>query len=242
MLIDLIEHLEAINGFELIQSNTDGLIVALPDTDEAFYQMDDICAEWEERCNMELEFDCISSISQKDVNNYVFQFDTGKLERKGAYVKELSPLDYDLPIVNKAVVDKLIYGIPVEKTIAECDDLKEFQMVKKISSLFDHMLHGGYFKEVSGINPKTGKRKKRRELIGERVKLKEKCVRVYASKDPEGGLWKVKENGHVAKVEGTPVNCFIWNEDVNGVRCPPKLDKGWYIELAKKRLEGFGVI
>ena len=242
MLIDLIEHLEKIEGFELIQSNTDGLIVALPDTDEAFFQMDDICAEWEDRCNMELEFDCVRSISQKDVNNYVFQFDTGKLERKGAYVKELSPLDYDLPIVNKAVVDRLIYGIPVEKTIAECDDLKEFQMVKKISSLFDHMLHGGYYREVKRKNPKTGKLKNYRELIGTQIKLKEKCVRVFASKDPDGGLWKVKANGHVAKVEGTPVNCFIWNENVNGVRCPPKLDKGWYISTAKKRLEGFGIV
>ena len=47
MLIDLIEHLEAIDGFELIQSSTDGLIISLPDTDEAFNQMDDICYEWE---------------------------------------------------------------------------------------------------------------------------------------------------------------------------------------------------
>ena len=36
MLLDLIEHLEVIPGFQLIQSNTDGLIVQVPDTDEAF--------------------------------------------------------------------------------------------------------------------------------------------------------------------------------------------------------------
>lgn len=36
MLLDLIEHLEAVPGFELIQSNTDGLIIWIPDTDEAF--------------------------------------------------------------------------------------------------------------------------------------------------------------------------------------------------------------
>ena len=83
MLIDLIEHLERIDGFELIQSNTDGLIVSLPDTDEAFEQMDDICYEWETRCNMVLEFDEIKAMwGQKDVNNYVFEFTNGKLERK----------------------------------------------------------------------------------------------------------------------------------------------------------------
>lgn len=36
MLLDLIEHLEVVPGFELIQSNTDGLIIWIPDTDEAF--------------------------------------------------------------------------------------------------------------------------------------------------------------------------------------------------------------
>ena len=57
-------------------------VFSLPDTDEAFEQMDDICFEWEKRCNMELEFDEISSIWEKDVNNYVFIFSNGKIERK----------------------------------------------------------------------------------------------------------------------------------------------------------------
>lgn len=51
MLLDLIEHLEVIPGFELIQSNTDGLIIWIPDTDEAFEMVDDICWEWEQRCS-----------------------------------------------------------------------------------------------------------------------------------------------------------------------------------------------
>jgi DNA polymerase len=242
MLIDLIDKLEKIEGFELIQSNTDGLIVKLPDTDEAFDQMDDICWDWEQRCNMELEFDRVMSISQKDVNNYVFRFENGKLERKGAYTKELSPLDYDLPIVNKAVVARLIDGVPVEKTIMECDDLKEFQMVKKISAKYSHLLHGGHWTSVKRINPKTGKMKTFTEFKGQRKRLQEKCVRVFASKDPaDGGLWKVKNDGSVAKVEGTPEHCFIFNESVNGVRCPARLDKQWYIQTAKDRLKGFGI-
>lgn len=241
MLIDLIDKLESIEGFELIQSNTDGLIISLPDTDEAFDQMDDICFEWESRNNMELEFDEIKSISQKDVNNYVFQFENGKLERKGAYVKELSPLDYDLPIVNKAVVDCLIQGIPVDQTICQCDDLKEFQMVKKISNKYSHIMQGGHWESVRKINSKTGKMKTFTEFKGERKRLQEKCVRVFASKDAnDGGLWKVKNDGSVAKVEGTPEHCFIWNDEVNGVKCPKKLDKDWYIETAKKRVVDFG--
>lgn len=243
MLIDLIEHLEKIEGFLLIQSNTDGLIVSLPDTDEAFEQMDDICYEWETRCNMELEFDEIKALwGQKDVNNYVFEFANGKLERKGAYVKELSALDYDLPIVNKAVVDALTKGIPVETTINDCSDLKEFQMVKKISNKYSHILYGGHWVSEKRVNPETGKLKTYREIKGRRKRLPEKCVRVFASlEEKDGGLWKVKLDGSVAKMEGTPEHCFVYNDSVNGVPVPPKLDKGWYIQTAQERLKGFGI-
>ena len=74
LLVDLIEKLEAVPGFELIQSNTDGLIIKISDTDEAFEQTDDICYEWEQRTGMKLAFDVITEIYQKDVNNYVFKF------------------------------------------------------------------------------------------------------------------------------------------------------------------------
>lgn len=248
MLIDLIEHLEAIDGFELIQSNTDGLIISLPDTDEAFEQMDDICFEWESRCNMELEFDEIGDseghgLYQKDVNNYVFVFANGKVERKGAYVKELSPLDYDLPIVNKAVVQALIYGTPVEKTIGDCDDLKEFQMVKKIGQNYSHILHGGYWEKYKATNPNTGKLKTFVRWAGNPKRLNEKCIRVFASKGcGDDALWKVKGENKIEKLEGTPDHCFIFNDEVNGVKCPAKLDKQWYINTAKDRLKGFGVL
>ena len=64
MLLDLIEHLEAVPGFELIQSNTDGLIIWIPDTDEAFEMVDDICWEWEQRTGMRLGLDVVSEIYQ----------------------------------------------------------------------------------------------------------------------------------------------------------------------------------
>lgn len=86
-----------------IQSNTDGLIIWIPDTDEAFEMVDDICWEWEQRCSTEqcsilLELDNISEIYQKDVNNYLWIGTDGGVERIGAYVKELSAIDNDLPM------------------------------------------------------------------------------------------------------------------------------------------------
>ena len=220
MLLDLIEHLEAIPGFDLIQSNTDGLIISLPNDDESFDKMDDICYEWERRCNMELEFDEIESIYQKDVNNYVFRFVNGKLERKGAYVKELNPLDFDLPIVNKALVDYMMNKVAVETTIGLCDDLIMFQKIAKLSGKYEYVEHNN-------------------------KKYTYKCYRVFASKDPsDGRLLKVKkkETGMVGeKFANTPESCFIFNDDVTDVKVPTKLDKQWYIDLAHKRLNDFGL-
>ena len=220
MLLDLIEHLEAIPGFDLIQSNTDGLIISLPNDDESFDKMDGICYEWEQRCNMELEFDEIESIYQKDVNNYVFRFADGKLERKGAYVKELSPLDFDLPIVNKALVDYMMNKVAVETTIGLCDDLIMFQKIAKLSGKYEYVEHNN-------------------------KKYTYKCYRVFASKDPsDGRLLKVKkkETGMIGeKFANTPESCFIFNDDVTDVKVPAKLDKQWYIDLAHKRLNDFGL-
>lgn len=217
MLIDLIEHLEAIDGFELIQSNTDGLIVCLPDTDEAFQQMDDICYEWEQRCNMELEFDQISSIYQKDVNNYMFKFANGKLERKGAYVKPLSPIDYDLPIINKALIAFMTDHIPVEQTINNCTELIEFQKLVKLSSKYEYVEHNG----------------KRYDY---------KCYRVFASIDQrDGKIYKCRSGSNPAKFGNTPDCCFIDNDNMRGAKIPDKLDRQWYIDLAKKRLDDFGI-
>ena len=75
LLLDLIEKLEQnVPSFELIQSNTDGLIIKCKKHD--FEKVDDTCYEWESRTKMNLEFDYIKEIYQGDVNNYVFiQFD-----------------------------------------------------------------------------------------------------------------------------------------------------------------------
>ena len=48
--------------------------------------------------------------------------------------------------------------------------------------------------------------------------------------------------GKGEKFGGTPDHCFIYNDSVEGVTVPDKLDKNWYITEAKKRLEAFGIV
>lgn len=243
LLLDLIEHLEPY--CELVQNNTDGIIIRLFNYERDFDIIDDIVADWERRTGMKMDFDTFfGEIYQKDVNNYlIIDRETGAMKVKGAYIKKLSDLDYDLPILNKAVVDYMVSGVPVEQTINQCDDLKEYQIVRKISSLYTQILHGGHWESYKAVNPDTGRIKTFKRLAGNRKAIKEKCVRVFASADMnDGGVWKVKNTGAVEKIENTPEHCFIWNDAVNGVKVPAKLDKQWYIDFANRRLKDFGVM
>lgn len=246
MLLDLIEHLEVIPGFELIQSNTDGLIIWIPDTDEAFEMVDDICWEWEQRCSTDqcsilLELDNISEIYQKDVNNYLWIGADGSVERIGAYVKELSATDNDLPILNKALVEYMVHKTPVEQTINQCDELIMFQKIVKLSEKYDWVEH----EHCTPVITKKGKRViKEVYEYPEKVKYSYKSYRVFASNSQyDGRLLRrkmVKPKGE--KFGNTPEHCFICNDDVCGVKVPKNLDKSWYIGLAKKRLEQFGIV
>ena len=97
--------------------------------------------------------------------------------------------------------------------------MKEFQLVTKISSKYTHIIHGN-------------------------KQIKEKCIRIFASNDlNDEGVQKIHATtGRPAKISNSPEHCFIYNDEVNGVKVPKKLNKEWYIDLAKKRLKDFGVM
>ena len=219
LLLDLVEHIEPY--CELIQNNTDGIIVKLKDYEHDFDVLDDVVYEWEQRTGMKMDFDTyIGTIYQKDVNNYLLiDRKTGAVKAKGGYVMKLNDLSYDLPIINKALVDYMIHGIPVRRTIMECQDLREFQLVSRISSKYTHILYGD-------------------------KPIKEKCIRVFASNNlADPGVKKVHAvRKTTAKLTNSPEHCFIFNDDVKGVPVPDKLDRQWYIDFANKRLSDFGVV
>lgn len=237
LLVDLMEKLEPY--CQIIQSNTDGVLVKLRDgSQEAYDQVDDICYEWEQRTGLKLEFDEYREIFQKDVNNYIIVDADGHYKSKGAYVKKLSDLDYDLPIVNKALIEYMVHGIPVEQTVHACHDLKEFQLVTKISNKYTCIRYGCKFHVEKGAFSKS--------LVYDQPGqvLNEKCIRIFASKNPsDGGVYKVSaKTGRPEKISNSPEHCFIYNDDVNGVETDAKLDREWYVKLALKRLKDFGVI
>ena len=215
MLLEMLE--DRVPSFELVQSNTDGILIKIKQDD--FDLVDDVVYEWEQKTRLHMSFDQYKAIYQGDVNNYVAVEWNGKVKSKGAYVKSLNPLDYDLPIVNKAILKRLTEGVPPEKTINECDDLIEYQKIVKVSNKYFCGYHNGQ-------------------------DLTDKTFRVFASTDPLDSYIGKKKNKDACaeKFANTPIHCFIMNESVKGVKVDARLDKQYYIDLAYKRLrEKFGV-
>lgn len=213
LLLDLLEKLEP--HCEIIQSNTDGILIKMRRYED-YDLIDDIAYEWEKRTRLNLEFDEYTKVFQKDVNNYIIVDSSGHYKSKGAYVKKLGRLDNDLPIVNKALVDFMVHGVPIEKTINAATQLIDFQMISRASAKYKGLMFGNKL-----LNVKT--------------------ARVFATKQGGEGLYKVSlRTGKPEKVSNTPAECRIVNGDINGEPVPKWLDRNFYIQMAEKRLADFG--
>ena len=119
-------------------------------------------------------------------------------------------------IVAKALVEYFVHGTPPEDTINACDDIFQFQIIAKA---------GAKYREAYHI------------VDGEKVPV-QKVNRIYASKDPRyGKLFKVKaENDSEAKIEMLPEHCIIDNDNHLTIA---DVDKQFYIDMAKKRINDF---
>lgn len=215
LLLDLIEKIEPI--CELLQSNTDGILLLLKRRDVE--ELKRIVGEWDARTRLHMSYDEFRKVFQGDVNNYVAVDVGGGMKSKGSYVKDLGPLDNDLPIVNRAIKEYLVNGVHPRETVMASNDLIDFQKVVKVSNKYAYAT-----------------------LNGER--LMDKTFRVFASRRRNDGLiCKVKTEGaNPEKFANTPTRCFIWNDSVTGIAVPPYLDREYYVELTETRLrEKFGV-
>lgn len=211
LLLDLIEKLEPY--CDIIQSNTDGVLVKLRHPDD-YYLIDDVCYEWEQRTRMELEFEEFTKVIQKDVNNYILVAADGSYKGKGGYVKKLNSLDYDLPIVNEAIVNWFVKGIDPEETIFNCKELIKFQKIVKVSNKYDYVRYGLHRRH-------------------------ERVFRVFASVDQNDKELRKVKNGTAEKIPFVPDKCFILNGDIRDELIPSKLDYWWYLDLANERIDAF---
>lgn len=220
-LLELARHCyQDIPGLKIVQLNTDGIMVQC--RKEYLSQLDEICDEWQSRTGFELETDSVIKIAQKDVNNYVEIQEGGKAKAKGGYlVKGISTvgafnINNSCCIVATALKEYFVNGTPVEETIENCNDIFQFQIIAKAGAKYKEAYH----------------------VVGDRKEQVQKVNRVYATADTKyGKLFKVKaEDDTTAKIESLPEHCIIDNDNQLTIA---DVDKNFYIEMARKRVNDF---
>lgn len=238
-LLELANHLLTdIPDLKVVQLNTDGIMVEFDDSQ--YSDVKAIIDEWQERTHFVLEEDNIRKIAQKDVNGYVEIQPSGKAKTKGGYlvrgVLTNANIDFTqmgLPawenmsggafninnnavIVAKAIREFFVNGTPVEETIGGCDDIFQFQLIAKAGAKYREAYH----------------------LVDGEKQSVQKVNRVYATSDTRyGKLFKVKaEDDATAKIEMLPEHCIIDNDNHLTIE---DVDKSFYIEMAKKRINDF---
>lgn len=220
-LLELAEHcFQTIDGLRIVQLNTDGIMVECNKSD--YEKLSKIYKEWQERTGFELEEDTVVKIAQKDVNNYIEVQAGGLHKAKGGYlVKGIAAagafnVNNSCVIVATALKEYFLHGTPVEDTINACDDLFQFQIIAKAGAKYREAYH----------------------LINGEKHPVQKVNRVYAAKDERyGKIYKVKaEDDSEAKIDSLPEHCIIDNDNELSIE---DVDRIFYIEMAKKRVDDF---
>jgi len=233
-ILDLIEQMfRAVpEGLQLIQLNTDGWVISI--TRDELDTINEVVSRWSERTRFTVDTDEVEVIVQANVNNYAMRFADGKMKVKGGVVAKYAGGDFksnSATIIDKAVVNYLLDGKPVEFTIEECDDIERFQIVAKAGQTFQKVVCTEWNDQYD---------------MPEEVET-QRCNRVYATTEREcGGIFKLKldENGKEvgrSKIPLTPEHCHVDNENIwKGTPIHlTTLDKGWYVALAKKKAKAF---
>ena len=223
---------------DFVNINTDGIMFTIDKKEVKLSE--EIITEWSKITRFEMERDDFKKVIQKDVNNYIGITPDGKFKTKGGYVSLYKGGNFktnSLQIIHRSIVEYLVNGVPPEDTINECTDIFAFQQIVKTGGTFE-----GSYHYVNGI----------REPI-------QKVNRVYAVKDSKygqvvKGKWiteKRKKNKDTGKMESTPVDPPQWSETIIS-ECPTHtfidnenvltvddLDKDYYIDMARKRIDKY---
>ena len=205
---------------KLLNLNTDGLMYSVDKSELPI--VDRISSEWEQQTGFELETDDIQRVWLKDVNNLLFVDTHGKVKTVGSYlnygisVKGAWSINNNMIIVKKALIEYFVNGTPPEETINACNDIFQFQIIAKAGSKYREAYH-----LVDGIQEPV-----------------QKVNRIYATSDERyGKIYKVKaSDDSTAKIESLPEHCIIDNDNHLTIDA---IDKTFYIEMARKRINDF---
>lgn len=234
LILQLIYDLKQVPTVEIIMANTD----AVGYTIEEEYQLQalQVIKDWEDLTSLEMEEDNIVKMVMRDVNNYCEIVQVGdndfKVNYKGgefkgkhkfAWNKDEQIFEYSfddeieansLTIVSEALLKKLLFDIPIEDTINNCNDIFRFQMITHL---------GGTYEKCVQESPNGD------------IEL-QRNNRIYASNGTSGTIIKVKPDGRRDSLALCPPNPIVDNKNECTIE---DVNKSWYIKIANQKLNDF---
>ena len=198
-------------------------------------QAKEVLNNWQKRYRLELEEDKILKLVMRDINNYceIVQTSEGKqVNFKGAcfagcpnikitddnrIITEYKPnfKANSLSICAEAILKNLLFDIPVEKTINNCNEPIRFQVINHLGATYEKIV----------LEDKNGNQT---EL--------QRNNRIYAGKIPTGKIYKIKADGRKDSLASCPVNPIIDNDNKITI---DKINKLWYIKYTKQKISDF---
>lgn len=239
IILQLIHDLEQVPTVELVSANTDAVMF---EVDEEYKEeTDKIIHDLEKLTGLEMEEDNIVRIIMANVNNYCelvqtgendyainykggrFQFNSIEKNLKMVWNKDKKTWvteftddvkSNSLTIVGEAVLKKLLLDIPIEDTINNCNDIFRFQIISHLGSTYEKCVQESEKGDI----------------------LLQRNNRIYAGKKHSGIIVKIKPDGRRDSLADCPPNPIIDNAN----KCIiDDINKEWYIEMAKQRVNDF---
>lgn len=212
ILTDLIMSLR---GYaELIQSNTDGILIKYEEKN--LETIKEKCAEWQLNYGLKLDYEYVTKIVQRDVNNYILKTADGKIKGKGIFANHNGGNfeKNNLTVVDIVLKEYYINGKDIRETITqmiEKNNVTPLQQIAKMGNSYDLMEHNG--QEVQKVN------------------------RIFATWDNNyGAINKVKNKDGVkkyTKIANSSDKVYI-NNDIIDKTDTKLIDVDYYVRLVEK--------
>lgn len=234
LILQLVYDLQKIPTLEMVSTNTDAVMFTIEE--EYKPQVLQVIKDWEDLTGLEMEEDKIVKIVMRDVNSYCEIVQVGdndfKVNYKGGefkgkhkfeWNKEEQIFEYSfddeieansLTIVSEALLKKLLFDIPIEDTINNCNDIFRFQIISHMGNTYEKCVQ---------------------ESPNGDIEL-QKNNRIYASNGTSGTIIKVKPDGRRDSLALCPPNPIVDNKNECTIEDVNKL---WYIKIANQKLNDF---
>ena len=233
-ILQLIHDLQKIPTLEMVSANTDAVMFTIEEDNKPLALK--VLEEWQTHTGLELEEDKIVKIIMRDVNNYCEILQIGdndyKVNYKGGefkgkhkfkWNKDKQVFEYSfddeieansMTIIGEALLKNLLFDIPIEKTILDCDDIFRFQVITHLGSTYEKIVQ---------------------ETLDGDVEL-QRNNRIYAGNKPSGLLVKIKYDGRRDSLANCPENPIVDNANECTIN---DINKKWYIKMARQKLNDF---